>query len=411
MRSYLHRIFLQNWHRKAISALLAVVIWFAVHHSLSATKTLSNVPVRMINIPPGKTVEGLQNNGHLSQRITLSIVGSKKLLDDLTSNDLEVVVDATGKSEEWIASLTKSNLVSLNPDIELSKAISRISHPNFTVRLTKLVTEKIPVLITRPIGEPPRDYQFLDIWPYQLSLTVAGPEDAVKQLKAKGIKLTFNLHQISKLHLDSLSGTHHPAHGDVVSYFVPDQWKQIQLPLISNMALEINDPQAKALRIDFVRSNLLPIERNIPLSIYVPSTYASLIHADNISFAPSEMVEKIDGAYFLKPPLFAKGVSLPFLKIVKEMLQLTVIVVPRSEKSSLEWSLQIVNPRVLEDRYVSLIMSDTSDDEILELEPALREEYLRNRFRNYMHRLQLSCADDTRFELKAELEGSRVILK
>ncbi len=411
VKSFFYNLFFQNWQRKAISVGLAVFIWFAVHDSLTTSKTLSNIPVRISNVPANKTVEGIQTNGYLSRRITLNLSGNKSLLDDLTSNDLEVVVDASDKSEEWIASLSKKNLQALNPDVDLSKGISRVSHQSFIIRLTKLMTEKIPVLITRPVGEAPRDYQFLDIWPYQLNLTVAGPEETVKQLKAKGVKLTFNLHQISKSLLDGLTSTQSPANGDVVSYYVPDQWKQILLPLLSDQPLEINDPQAKALRIDFVRSNLLPIEKSIPINLYIPPKYAALINPDTLSLGSSSSIEKVDGLYFLKTQLCAKNVSLPFLKIVRDMLEIKVIVVPKSEKSTLDWSLQFINPRVLEDRYVQTMMSDASEDEVQELQPAMREEYLRNRFRNYMNRMQLSWPDDSRLEFKIELEGSHVVLK
>ncbi|MBI2743441.1 MAG: hypothetical protein HYX48_05945 [Chlamydiales bacterium] len=411
MRSLLNAFVLQNWQRKLISVVLAIVIWFSVHLSLTSTKTLSNIPVRIANVPSNKTVEGLQHNGLLSRRITLSLVGNKKLLDDLSSHDLEVVVDAADKPEEWIASLTKKNLVSLNPEIDLSSGISRISHQSFIIRLTKLVSEKIPVLITRPVGEAPRDYQFLDVWPYQLHMTVSGPEEMVKHLKAKGVKLTFNLHEISKSHLDELASEQNQNNKDVVSFYVPDLWKQIQLPLLSDQPLEINDPQAEGLRIDFVRSNLLPIEKPIPISLYVPPKYAAMIDAKTLTLSPSPILEKIGSLYFLKTQLCAKGVSLPFLKVVREMMELMVIVVPSSEKSTLEVSLQFINPRAMEERYVSMMLSDTSDSEVQGIQPGLREEYLRNRFRNYMNRLQLAWPDDTRVNLKAELEGTTVSIK
>src|ERR1700722_3778194 len=101
MRSFLYNLLLQNWQRKAISAFLAVIIWFSVHASLTSSKTLSNIPVRITNVPANKTVEGLQSNGYLSRRITLNLAGSKSLLEDLTANDMEVVIDAADKSEEW----------------------------------------------------------------------------------------------------------------------------------------------------------------------------------------------------------------------------------------------------------------------------------------------------------------------
>ena len=94
--------------------------------------------------------------------------------------------------------------MSLNPDIDFSKGISRVMHKSFIIRLTKLIKEKIPVIVTQPIGEPPKGYQFLDVYPYTLNLTVQGPEDVLKHLKNKGAKLTFNLNEISKETLDSL---------------------------------------------------------------------------------------------------------------------------------------------------------------------------------------------------------------
>ncbi|MFI5334439.1 MAG: YbbR-like domain-containing protein [Chlamydiales bacterium] len=409
MTSLFNKLFVQNWQRKAISAALAVVIWFSVNHSLTTSKTIGNIPVRIVNVPTGKTVEGLQNNGLLSKRITLSLVGNKGLLDDLTSNDLEVVVDAQNKSDEWIASINKKNLISLNPEIDLAKSISRVSHQSFMIRLTKLVSEKIPVLITRPIGEPPRDYQFLDIWPYQLNLSVTGPEEIINQLKAKGVKLTFNLHHISRANLDELAAARHAGHGDVVSFYVPDNWKQIQLPSLSETPLEINDPQAQALRIDFVRSNLLPIEKPIPVSLFVPPEYAHLLKPDKLLFASNELFRMEGGLPFLVPKLCAKGVSLPFLKLVKEMLQLVIVVTPKEDgEGTLTWSIQFVCPRTLEDRYVAMIMTGSSEDEVHNLQPAIREEYLRNRFRNYMNRFQLYWPDDKRFELKVELKNETV---
>jgi hypothetical protein len=408
MKGFLHLMFFQNWPRKAISAGLAVFIWFAVNHSLTSTRTISGIPVRMVNVPSGKTIEGLQNNGHLSKKITLSLVGNKSLLDDLSANDLEVVIDASEKSEEWIATVNKKNLVSINPDIDLSSGISRISHQSFIIRMMKLVTEKIPVIITKPIGEPPRDYQFLDIWPYQLDLTVAGPEETIKQLKAKGVKLTFNLHQITKSHLDDLSSAEKSGQKDVVSYFVPDQWKQIPLPILSEAPLEINDPQAKALRIDFVRANLLALEKPLPVTFFIPSQYAGKINCETLSFAPTDLLKKIDGTYFLTPRLFAKGVSDQFLKIVKDMLQLVVILTPNQENNTMEWCLQFMNPSLLEDRYVSLLLSDSMDDEIRELQPSLREEYLRNRFRNYMNHFQLYLSDENKFDLQIELNKNSI---
>ena len=99
------------------------------------------------------------------------------------------------------------------------------------------------------------------------------------------------------------------------------------------------------------------------------------------------------------------------MKIVEQMIQLSVTVQPTQENQYLNWSTEFINPRLLEDRYVSLVMSDVSEEEVRELQPLLREEYLRNRFRSYMNRFQLYKADDKKLDLKINLENGKVMVQ
>lgn len=400
MRSLLYDIFIKNWQRKGISLLLALIIWLVVDQSLTTTKIISNVPVKIIHLNPGKTVEGLQTNGFLSKRITLTLVGSKTTLEDLSANDFEVVIDAADKQDEWVAVITKKNLVSLNPEVDLSKTISRVSSSDFIIRMTKLVTENIPVYITPPIGSPPRGYQFLDVWPYQLTLKVSGPEKEVKQLKARGIPLTFNLNNISKDQLDALEVQQNSSKRTEVSFFIPDQWKQVDLSQLSDHPIEIEDPQAKELRIDFIRYSSLPLDRPVPLSLFFPVETLPGINPDNYMLAPNPLIQKMEGVDFLTGPLHVTGVNPLFLEIVQDMFEIVVV----AGSKPLAWSVQFINPRVLEDQFISAMMSDVSDDDVRNLQPSLREDYLRNRFRSYMNRFQLLNADDSKFELNVELQ-------
>lgn len=410
MKTLLYKIFVEHWPRKLVAILLAVIIWLVVNHTLTSTRNISNVPIRIIHLPPGKTVEGMQPNGRLAKKITLTIVGNKTLIDELTPSDLEVVIDAADKPDEWIVVITKKNLVSLNPEIDISTGITRIYHPNFTLRMTKLITDQIPIVITQPIGEAPRGYQFLDVWPYHLTLTVSGPEEVIKRLKTKEQRITFNLNDISKAQLDELSlkseGT-----SDVVSYFVPDQWKQINIPILSDSPIEINDPQAKTLRIDFLRCDLIPIHAPIPLSLFFPPENLPHLNPENVSIAPNELVKFKQGAPLIITPLYANGVDNLFLKIVQEMLEIVIIVSPQTDRKGLDWSVQFINPRQLEDKYVATLMSDVSDRDIRLLQPALREEYLRNRFRSYMNRFQLFYPDDNKFDLNIYLQNNLIVVE
>lgn len=401
---FLRHFFLSNWHRKLVSLLLAISIWLMVNQSMTTTKTLENISVRLINIPAGMTVDGLLTSGMLSQKISLSLQGNKNLLKDITSNDLEVILDATDKSDEWIASISRKNLISLNPDIDLSKTVKKVILQRLPISFTRMITEKIPVMVTHPIGEAPSDYQFLDVWPYRLSITVSGPVEKIKQVKARGINLTFNLNDITRTDLEEADST-----SDEISFRVPDEWKQIEIPSLSDHPFVIDDVQAQDLRIDFVKSDLHPIAKPVPISLFFPTEHSMNLNPETYSIAIGGLVDQYRGLYMIKDSLFAKGASRLFVELVQDMIQISVIVHPKENK--LDWSVQFQNPRVLEDRYVSILLSD---EEHRHEDPSFakqREEYLRNRFRNYMNRFQLYKSQTEKLKLAIEIDQNQVCVK
>ncbi|MDN3508640.1 MAG: CdaR family protein [Candidatus Neptunochlamydia sp.] len=408
MRTLLKNLFINNWPRKCLSIILAIIIWFVVNKSLITTKTISNVPVKIENIPPGKTIEGIQSNGLLNRRVNLTLSGNKSILEDLNANDLQIVFDASDQEGEWIASISRKNLRIGNSDLNISQGVSRVSQQNFIIKLTKLVSEKIPIIITQPIGEAPTGYQFVDIWPYQLNITVSGPEDIVKKLKNRGLNLTFNLNDITKTKLDELRTSSTKSHSDVVNFYIPNAWKQISIPSLSQTPIEINDPDARFLRIDFLRYEILKLNSPIPVSLYFPPNAVGTINPSKVNIVPNNVVENRSGIKMITETLYAKGVSALFLDVIKDMLEIAVIVNPNDD-SKLEWSTQFINARALEERYLRFIKSDaTDDDEFRDLQPHHRDNYLRNRFRNYMNRLQLYKSDNKVFELAPILQGNSV---
>lgn len=383
-----------------------MIIWMVVSHSMTSTKMVHNIPVRVTNLPSEKTIEGMQTGGLLNKKISLSVTGNKTALEEITGKDLEVVIDADGKSNEWIATVTKKNLVSLNPELNAAKMISRVAPFEMIIKQSNLVTEKVPVLITQPIGEAPKGYQFLDVWPYHLSLSVTGPEEAVKRLKMRGVKVTFNLNDITKGELDALASKNLDE-GDEISFFVPNLWKKISLPTLSEIPIEIDDPQAKALRIDFSRQDLLPIDTPIPVTMFFPPKFSNTLNPETYSIATGDFIVKKNGIKMVTTPLFAQGVSRLFLEIVKDMIQIVVVAAPKSERENLLWNAQFMYPHELENRYVAKVMSE-STDEPGDIQPHLREDYLRNRFRSYMNRFRLYTPDKKKLSLKIELKANAI---
>ncbi len=408
MRTLLRRIFIDNWFRKLISFILALIIWFVLDQSLTATKTIPNVGIRVINIPEGQTISGLQSNGLLNKKATMTLTGKKSILEDLNANDFEIVIDSSTKSGEWITSITKKHLVSLNPELNLPLHISKVGTKNLIIRLVPLAKEKIPVYVTKPIGEPPKGYQFLDVWPYHLTLPVSGPEETIKQLKSRGLKLTFNLSDITANDLDKLHDC--PNHRNVISFPVPQEWKTLLLPNISEKPIALDDAESKYLRIDFIRAEMIPIKFSVPVSLYVPpDTQNSNLQA--LALGNSELVETKRGVKILSNQMYAKGVSETFLNVVKDMMEICVILNSSEKRGGFQWSVQFVNPKLLEDRYVSMMITDLFDEEIRDMQPRFREEYLRNRFRNYMNRLQLYTKDEKSLDFSFEVKGKEVLMK
>ncbi len=407
MKSLIKKLFLQNWPRKLLSVILAIFIWFVVNKSLTTTKTINNVPVKIENIPPGKTAEGLQSNGTLNRKVNLVVSGNKNFLNDLGVNDLFIAIDASSSDGEWIATVTKKNLKSSNPDLNIAHNINRVIPLNFIVKLSKLVSEKIPITITKPIGDSPAGYQFVDIWPYHLSLTVSGPEETVKNLKSKGLHLTFNLNDITRTKLEELQGTSSKTHTDIVSYYIPNTLKEIFIPSLCPTPIAINDPDARFLRIDFLRCETLKLSSPVPVSLYFPPSVLSVITPSKLTLLNNKLIESKNGIKLITQPLYVKGVSQLFLDVIKDMLEIAIIVNPSNE-GKLEWNTQFINSRILEEKYLQYVKSDATEDELRDLQPYLRDNYLRNRFRNYMNRLKLYASEKEKFKFEPMIKGNYI---
>lgn len=157
-----------------------------------------------------------------------------------------------------------------------------------------------------------------------------------------------------------------------------------------------------------MRCNLLPINAPLQLSLFFPPENLQYLNPENVNLAANPLVQFTKGTPLISYPLYANGIDHLFLETVRDMIEIVVIVAPKSERKLLDWSVQFVNPRLLEDRYVAKLMTDVSDHVIRVLQPALREEYLRNRFRSYMNRFQLFRADDSKFDLTVSLKDHQI---
>lgn len=408
MDSLISPLVFHQWQRKVVALFTAVIIWVLVNHSIIATKTMASIPIRVINLPIDKTIVGLQPNGFLSKRITLTLTGTKEIIDSLEPGDLEVILDVENQPNEWIVQINKKNLVSLNPDIDLSHHVTNVQHLEFILKQSPLRTEKIPVTIQYPTGEPPKGYQFLDIWPLHLTHTVSGPEEQVLLLKDKGLDLVFDLSNITREQLDALKSAKKGSYDDEVSFFIPSQWKRVIIPFMNNASEEINDPEAKNLQIDFLRKELLPLKSDLPIHVFYPLKFSEKINPKTFALLVKPPLKAKNNISVLSLPLYVQNVSKIFLDIVRDNIEAEIVAAPKSERERLEWSIAFVDPNHLEDTYVAFVISSLHGKKVGQKYSKEREMHLRNRFRTYMQRFTLFLSYEQRLELESSLQEGKI---
>jgi hypothetical protein len=402
------RLFLKNWPRKLVALITAIFVWFLVSQTITVTRTIADVPVKIINLPADKTVLGLLPNGFLNKRISVTVSGSKSVVQDLMATDFEVVINTDGHKESWIATISKRNLNSLNPSLNLNKDISEVTANDIFIKLSKLVTDEIPVIITMPIGVPPKGYQFLDIWPRFLNQKVSGPEEQVRELKQRGLELTFNLNRITQADLEAI---YERQKKDEISFIVPDSWKKVAIPFKDNALEPLNDPRADLLRVDFLKQELILLGAELPITIFFPIKYSQTINPQTYSLATSPIVQKKNGLKRLTMPLYVHDVSHLFLEVVRDNLLLIIVAAPKNITENLHWAIQVVDDKNLEDAYVKASFKETDEKYTEASFSQYSEQSIRYRFRDYMRKLEVFTEDGNPIKLKAQLEANTITIE
>lgn len=398
-------LFTNQWQRKVVAILFSLALWLFIDKSIIDTKTVTNVPIRVINLPDDKIIAGMLPNGILNKRINLTLTGTKKVVDNLESGDLQILMDASHiTQDDWVLKVVKKNLVSLNPSIDLISHITEVLHPDYIIKMSRLITAKIPIKISRPKGPSPQGYEFLDIWPQILRHTVAGSEEQIQELEAKGLELEFDMSLISKADLDKIKTSRENYHDDEVSYFIPNFWKKIALPFKGNIMEEINDPESRNLHVDFLRKEHLPIERDIALRVFYPLETIERVNQQTHGQVKGEFIKTKNGVQYLSLPLLVKDVSKLFLETIRDQLEIVIIAQPDTVGDRLSWGIHVVNSQELENRYISYLVNHHGASYNQEAKHSkTRVSHLRNRFRDYLQKITLFQSPDVKFQFDLRL--------
>lgn len=401
--------FFHNWQRKLFALFAAIIIWFFVSHSITESKMIRNVPIRIFNLPSDKTIIGLLPNGILNKRINLVLSGSKDVIDEIRPGDLEVNIDASAIDyADWIVQIGKKNLVSLNPNIDIANNITSVSHSEFVIKLNRLVTAKINVQVLPPIGEAPEGYEFLGFWPQRLVQTINGPEEEILRLQSKGLELVFDLNEISKSSLDAIRDGM-PGDNNEVAFLVPSKWKFVTISFCNQFVEEINDPDAQYLQIDFLKQELLPVGSLLPLRIFYPTHHLATVNPKTLSLAVNRNVLLEAEVPLFQPALYAKNVSRLLLDVIKDYLAINIVAAPQSEGDVLLWGIEVVSSRELEETYVAYQMAETSQGKHQSSRILRKKElFYRKRFREYLQRLALYVSAEHKLNIESSINGDKI---
>lgn len=403
--------FTTNWQQKSIAFLIALVLWFFVWASLTETKTIPNVPIRIVNLPEDKTIVGMLPNGILSRRIALTLKGSKGTIDQLEPGDIEVLVDAQAfEQDDQILIINRNNLISLNPNINVSHSIDEVRHSDFILKFSDIKSLDIPITILPPRGIVPNGYIYLDIWPQRLTQKMTGPAEQIEALAAKGVDLQIDFSQISKVDLDRIKSSRENFHDDEVSFFIPSSFKKIPVPFRNNTLEEITDPEAQNLHIDFLRKETLLINKEIPIRLFYPLITAEILNPKTLPLDTTTTIRTRFDLPYLPMELYVKDVSRLFLEIVRDSLIISVVAT--KDVKELPWGVSVIAPHELENMYVAKLISQHVEGKSSEPRHSLkREDHLRARFRDFLQNLTLYSSPDKKFDLIATVSDNKVILK
>lgn len=173
----------------------------------------------------------------------------------------------------------------------------------------------------------------------------------------------------------------------------------------------VNLPRGKAVESFHEDHDLLLLDQPLPVALFYPPNLLHALNPLTLTLSSGGAIEQASGLYLFRYPVAIKGVSRIFFDVVKDHLQFVIVAGLKKEYDSLPLSLQVIDPQKLEDIYIQYLSHETSEEAAREIQEELREEYLRNRFRDYTMKMQLFHPDGTSFDLQAVSRGNTVQLQ
>ncbi|MEG0037105.1 MAG: hypothetical protein RR733_03070, partial [Victivallaceae bacterium] len=94
-----------------------------------------------------------------------------------------------------------------------------------------------------------------------------------------------------------------------------------------------------------------------------------------------------------------------FLDVVKNNLAIAIVMSPSEELSQLEWAVEFMDEKALENAFVEAVAEQESR---VASERPIDEQLIRHRFREYLRRLTVFNENGTPLNLRAIIRGHKV---
>ena len=168
-----YRYFLRDGLRKAISFLLAVMLYFAISSRITKTRDMKNVPVSIT------LADGLSGDVD-NVKVKVTVKGAESAIAAIAPEDLAAHVEVN--QNHLVSGNTYS--VQLKSDMfKRNSGISIIASDKITLNLKRVISRMIPVEV-RYSGNLNRDYIIASTTAVPAAVTVTGPEDVVQSRRS-----------------------------------------------------------------------------------------------------------------------------------------------------------------------------------------------------------------------------------
>jgi hypothetical protein len=186
---------------------------------------------------------------------------------------------------------------------------------------------------------------------------------------------------------------------EIISFPVPNAWKFVEAPALSNSPLLIDDSSISQLHIDFIQKEMFPLGMFLPIHIfYSAETFSSFTYSlDTIE--NQGVIEEKNGIFFFTTPLFVRGVSRSFLNLIKNRLELVLF--PSGD--TFTWSIEPQG-------YSELAQEYASQEKMRCPLNSPPEEYFIDLFQKYLHSIRFYQSDDEELQLQIEIKDKKLLI-